>query len=82
MNIYEVGERIADRSGISKPAMKKFIDNLFVEAGIMLELGHDIRIPGFGKLKMISVKARVGRNPKTNEEVPIPPRRRIKYYEK
>ena len=78
MNIIDIAEKIADKHGITKTSARKFTDELFLETSMMLELGHPIRIAGFGFLKTIHAKARIGRNPKKPETaVLIPARRRI-----
>jgi len=36
--------------------------------------GHHIEVRGFGTFKLKTRKPRVGRNPKTDEKVPVPAR--------
>lgn len=50
--------------------------NAVVEA---LVDGEDIRIQGFGTLKVTHCNARIGRNPGTGEAVPIPAFRTVRF---
>ncbi len=44
-----------------------------------LERGEKVSINGFGAFHVVERKAKVGRNPRTGEAVPIPARKRIKF---
>lgn len=72
MNKAELVAAMATKAEISKKdaekALKAFEDVVMEE----LQAGRKIQLIGFGTFEVIERKARVGRNPKTNEEMPIP----------
>ena len=51
------------------------VDTLFESVIGALQSGDKIEIRGFGSFRTRQRNARIGRNPKTGEEVPISPRR-------
>lgn len=44
-----------------------------------LENGEDIKIPGFGNFLVLEKRERVGRNPKTGEEIAIKARKVVAF---
>lgn len=73
MNKPEFINELAERSGLTVPQSTKAVE-------VMLELlteqmvKHDmVRFVGFGTFMAKLDPARLGRNPQTNEPVPIPP---------
>ena len=44
-----------------------------------LEQGENVKIAGFGSFTIRDKATRIGRNPKTGEEVPIEPRRVLSF---
>ena len=55
--------------------IEKILEIIFLEIMEALCREENIEIRGFGTFKIVLRKARMGRNPKTGEEVPINPRR-------
>jgi DNA-binding protein HU-beta len=39
--------------------------------------GENLKIPGLGTFKLRKMKARIGRNPQTGEEIKIPARKKV-----
>lgn len=72
MNKSELVAAMAAKAELSKKdaekALKAFEDVVMEE----LQSGGKIQLVGFGTFEVTERKARVGRNPKTNEEMPIP----------
>ena len=72
MNKSELVAAMAAKAELSKKdaekALKAFEDAVMEE----LQAGGRIQLVGFGTFEVTERKARVGRNPKTNEEMPIP----------
>ncbi|MBE6023945.1 MAG: HU family DNA-binding protein [Cellulosilyticum sp.] len=72
MNKSELVAAMATKAELSKKdaekALKAFEDVVMEE----LQAGGKIQLVGFGTFEVTERKARVGRNPKTNEEMPIP----------
>lgn len=50
---------------------------IFSAVGDELAAGHDVKLGGVGKLKVVKTKARVGRNPSTGAEIQIPAGRKV-----
>ncbi|MBI4055022.1 MAG: HU family DNA-binding protein [Elusimicrobia bacterium] len=44
-----------------------------------LRSGEKVVLSGFGSFRVKMRKARKGRNPKTGQEVPVPPRRAVRF---
>ncbi|WP_010168916.1 HU family DNA-binding protein [Candidatus Epulonipiscium viviparus] len=72
MNKTELVASMAEKSGLTKKdtekALKAFEESVMDE----LKSGGKIQLVGFGTFEVTNRKARVGRNPKTNEEIHIP----------
>ena len=60
---------------------KKVVASLFEElSGLAYkEAKNSFTIPGIGKLVLVNRKARVGRNPKTGEQIQIPAKTVVKF---
>ena len=59
--------------------MEKILEIIFLEiAGALCE-GKNIEIRGFGTYKIVTRKARIGRNPKNSKAVQIPAKKAIKW---
>ncbi len=72
MNKSELVSAMSAKSGLSKKDAEKAL-KAFQEV-VMEELknGGKISLVGFGNFEVIERKPRVGRNPQTKQEVPIP----------
>ncbi|ETA80263.1 HU family DNA-binding protein [Youngiibacter fragilis] len=72
MNKADLVAKIAEKTAFTKKdselALKAAIETI-VEA---LSAGEKVQLSGFGTFEVKERKARVGRNPKTNEEIQIP----------
>lgn len=75
MNKFELVSGIAERAGVSKRLAEKCLDAALETVAAALESGDRVQLVGFGTFEAKTMAAKVGRNPKTNEEVPIPARR-------
>lgn len=71
MNRSELGERLADRTGLTKAAAKNAVDGMFEVIGEALANGEDVRIFGFGTFATRERPARTARNPRTGELVAV-----------
>tara|TARA_B110000008_G_scaffold268260_1_gene296200 strand:- start:2682 stop:2960 length:279 start_codon:yes stop_codon:yes gene_type:complete len=56
-----------------------FVDNFFKILSKSFQKNEEVKISGFGSFKKFSTKARMGRNPKTMQPFPIPPKLKIKF---
>lgn len=71
MNKHELIDLIAKKSELTKKDTTKTL-NAFVEVvREALVDGEEVKISGLGKFMTVERKERVGRNPKTNEEIKI-----------
>jgi len=65
--------------GLNKREAKDFIDVFFDLMVEELVEGRDVKVSGFGNFEVRLKGARPGRNPKTGQDVTIPPRRVITF---
>ena len=65
--------------GISRNESAIFVERILEEISAALERGETVKISSFGTFSVREKKLRMGRNPKTGEEVPITPRRVITF---
>ncbi|ALA24374.1 DNA-binding protein HU 1 [Piscirickettsia salmonis] len=72
MGKTELVEVISKKADISKKAAGRLVDIMLesIEGG--LKEGDSVDLKGFGKFEMKQRAARVGRNPRTGEEIEIP----------
>ena len=71
----ELIERVAERAGITLFKAEELIDLFFGSVTNALCQGGRVEIRGFGAFSVKEYKSYVGRNPKTGEEVQVPPKR-------
>ena len=65
-------EKLSVKAEITKKDAEKALaafQDIVIET---LAQGEKIQLVGFGTFEVVDRKARMGRNPKTNEEMPIP----------
>lgn len=72
-------EAIYKSLGISRNESAQFVERILSEMTTALEQGEQVKISSFGTFSVRAKKLRMGRNPKTGEEVPITPRRVISF---
>lgn len=65
--------------GISRNESSDFVERILEEVSTSLERGETVKISSFGTFSVRRKKQRMGRNPKTGEEVPITPRRVVTF---
>lgn len=65
--------------GISRNESAAFVERILDEVAGSLERGEAVKISSFGTFSVRDKKLRMGRNPKTGEEVPIQPRRVVSF---
>lgn len=72
MNKMELVSAIAEKAEISRKDADKVLSATLEAISEALEAGEKIQLIGFGSFEVKSREARVGRNPKTREEIQIP----------
>lgn len=74
MNKKELIDALAEKSGLTQKAAGSLLDALSAKIAEELKEGGELVLPGIGKFSVLSKEARIGRNPRTGEEVQIPAR--------
>ena len=66
-----LSEAVFKNVGLSRNESANLVDSVFSEILTSLIKGNDVKISSFGTFIVRDKKERIGRNPKTGEEVPI-----------
>ena len=72
MNKAELITAVAEKAGLSKKDSEKAINAAFDTITETLAAGDKVQLVGFGAFEVKERGARIGRNPKTKEEIQIP----------
>ena len=76
----ELVQKLCDmHSNILRKDLERIVDIVFFEIVKALWEGKNIEIRGFGTYKIVTRKARIGRNPKNSKTVQIPSKKAIKW---
>ena len=70
-----MAEMIYAEVGLSRNESADLLESVLTRISSTLESGESVKISGFGTFSVRQKGRRIGRNPKTGEEVPILPRR-------
>ncbi len=71
----DLSEAVYQEVGLTRSESAKLVDSVLYEISDALVGGETIKLSSFGSFIVRQKGERVGRNPKTGEEVPILPRR-------
>ncbi len=72
MNKAELISAVAEKTGLSKKDSEKAINATFDTITLSMEAGEKVQLVGFGAFDIKERASRIGRNPKTKEEIEIP----------
>ena len=72
MNEAELVAAVAEKTALSKKDSEKAVNAAFEAITAALVGGDKVQLVGFGAFEVKERNARVGRNPKTKEEIQIP----------
>ena len=72
MNKAELVAAVAEKTALSKKDSEKAVNAAFEAITAALVGGDKVQLVGFGTFEVKERNARVGRNPKTKEEIQIP----------
>src|ERR1044071_6386671 len=75
MTKADIIESVYERVGFSKKESAEIVELVFDTLKETLERGDKIKISGFGNLQVRRKKARIGRNPQTNQPIQSSARR-------
>lgn len=70
-----MAEAVYQEVGLSRNESADHVEAVLSEIADRLVAGESVKISSFGSLQVRQKSGRIGRNPKTGEEVPINPRR-------
>ena len=71
----DLAEAVYREIGLSRTESSALVESVIDHIGDALEKGERVKLAGFGTFSLRDKRERIGRNPKTGEEVPITPRR-------
>ena len=71
----DLSEAVFREVGLSRNESAQLVETVLIKMSDALVSGETGKISSFGTFAVRSKAARVGRNPKTGQEVPISPRR-------
>lgn len=71
----DLSEAVLREVGLSRNESAQLVESVLQHMSDALSDGETVKISSFGTFSVRDKAARVGRNPKTGDEVPISPRR-------
>ncbi|WP_458790343.1 integration host factor subunit alpha [Yoonia sp. MH D7] len=71
----DLADAVHTQVGLSRNESADLVESVLAHVSDALVDGQSVKISSFGTFSIREKAARVGRNPKTGEEVPIHPRR-------
>ncbi|NLV87351.1 MAG: HU family DNA-binding protein [Clostridiales bacterium] len=72
MNKAELIAEVAEKTGLSKKDCERVVNATLQTISETIETGEKVQLVGFGVFDVKMREARIGRNPKTKEEIQIP----------
>ena len=79
MNKTELIEKISEGAELSKASAGRALDSLIQAVTDELAAGGNVSLVGFGTYKVAKRKARIGRNPRTGEQIQIAASQKVKF---
>lgn len=79
MNKTELIKNIADKTGMSLPKAKVFVEQLLSHITQRLQQGKNVRFTGFGTFSIVHKRSRLWRNPRTAKRLFLPSHRYPKF---
>ncbi len=71
----DLSEAVHKEIGLSRSESAQLVETVLEEISAALVNGEAVKLSSFGSFIVRQKNGRIGRNPKTGEEVPIDPRR-------
>lgn len=75
----DLSEAVFREVGLSRSESSQLVESVLDHISGTLVKGEQVKISSFGTFSVREKGARMGRNPKTGEEVPIAPRRVLSF---
>ena len=73
----QLSEAVYQEVGLSRSDSAKLFESVLKKISVTLAKGESVKLSSFGSFSVRKKSERIGRNPKTGEEVPILPRKVI-----
>ena len=67
--------KISNETGIKQIDVKRVVQSALDKITEFLAVGQTVELRNFGIFKIKSRRGRLGRNPRTGQEVPVPPKK-------
>lgn len=74
-----LAETLHSKVGLSRTESTEIVDSVLNHISDSLVAGDDVQLSSFGRFSLRDKTERIGRNPKTGEEVPITKRRVVTF---
>jgi DNA-binding protein HU-beta len=75
----QIVAKVAEKAALTKKQAGEILQNLAGLACVEAKKNGVFVLPGLGKLVLVNRAARIGRNPKTGEQIQIPAKRVVKF---
>ena len=75
----EIGKALAERFGVTVAIGEDITEEVFRQITLALTYGQRVELRGFASWEVKQRGAKVGRNPRAGESVPVPPKKAIKF---
>lgn len=79
MTKRELVIRVANKLGMTQSDVSKIVEGAFDTIAASLAKGHRWELRDFGVFEVKTRASRIGRNPRTGEQVPVPERRVVTF---
>jgi DNA-binding protein HU-beta len=76
---YNIVNNVVNRTGLSKTKAEMAVETVFETMKRAMENGERIELRGFGVFNIRPRKTGIGRNPRTGDEVIIPPGKAVRF---
>ena len=73
----DIAKHLKESLGLTRRKSRQIVDEFFLKMSECLIDGQEVSLAGLGKFVPVDREARPGRNPKTGEYHPVPPRRTV-----
>ena len=75
MTRADLADAVVRKIGLPRNESQELVELVLSEISVTLSRGENVKLSSFGSFGVRDKGRRIGRNPKTGEEVPITPRR-------
>ena len=75
----DIVDKVVNRTGLSKTRAEIAVETVFETMKRSMERGERIELRGFGVFNVRPRKTGIGRNPRTGQEVIIPPAKAVRF---